>query len=716
MLELLMVCVSIGGVCLAKTNVSEFQNGGKIFRVTPQRLNETPVSRMLCGNFIEVGFGYQVEAMYAEMFYNRSFEKVCPITPETYDWFGGWDVVGNDWSQQEWYHSGYAHPRWFACPAKDRPESITPDCTFLTEKAPFYALTVERVEGGVHGKHCLSIHNFEAFRMCGVAQSGKYLVAGRAYRFSGWLRNIGETPVRAEIRFYATSEDTFAGNPIAILPLGDISAEGNCCEATLDNEGFTGWATFALFITPGRVLADAFSLMPTDALGGWRPDVINALKRVKPSVLRFPGGCFASFHDWRDAIGPRNSRKPEDSYYWGDVNYNDVGTDEFLRLCEALGCEAMLVVNFFHPDKRFYLNSTHAMGNPNLDAHGADLPGITDMDAGIECARQWVEYCNGDVSTPMGALRAKNGHPEPYNVRYWEMDNETFRWFPRDDYARTVIRYSRAMKSVDPNIQIGLCSYHDFRLQVEPMLEICGNDVDFLADRVCAPDNIAYKVGIVRKWNASHDHKLYYCDTEALQNRPNTLASFTAEFYEQNGISIREARRTWIYGLTLIGNLLNYHRYGDIVRFMCFNNLCNTSGQSCIEVAKERVMLPICGLLFEQMARSEAAWVLAIDGYAPDSLKSVEIQAAWNDDETKLIVCLVNKCDVDARVSLDFSALGHAFYSARARRMSAPDGRTQETMKSSGNITVEYDYTAPNMDGPNTYAIPAWSFTELVLS
>ncbi|MBE5807872.1 MAG: hypothetical protein E7317_05985 [Clostridiales bacterium] len=701
---------------MAITNVAEFDNGQKVFSVTPRRLSDTPVSRMLCGNFIEVGFGYQVEGMWSEMLYNRSFEKACPITPATYDWFGGWDVVGNDWTEQEWYHSGYMHPRWFACPALDRPESITPDCTFITEKAPFYALTVERVEGeGVHGKSCLSIHNFEVSRPCGVAQNGKYLEAGRTYRFSGWLKNTGGGEVQAEIRFYRTEKDTFAGEPLAVLPLGAVGAEGRYHEAVYEDADFTGWATFALFITPGRVLADAFSLMPADTVNGWRADVIEGLKRVKPSVLRFPGGCFASLHDWRDAIGPRNARKPENSYFWGDVNYNDVGTDEFLQLCEALGCEAMLVVNFFHPGKRFYLNSEYVMGNPNLDAHGDDLPGITDIDAGVECARQWVEYCNGSVDTPMGALRARNGHPEPYNVRYWEMDNETFRWFPRDDYARTVIKYSRAMKSVDPNVQIGLCSYHDFRLQVEPMLEICGNDIDFLADRVCAPDNIAYKVGIVRKWNEAHAHKIYYCDTEALQNRPNTLAPFTAEFYEKNSITIREARRTWIYGLTLVGNLLNYHRCGDIVRFMCFNNLCNTSGQSCIEVAKEQVVLPICGLIYEQMARSEAAWVLDIEDYVPDSLKSVEIQAAWNEDATKLILYLVNKCDTGTKATLDLSRLGRTFTTGRTRRMTAPGGRTQETVRSHGNISVSCEYFQPMSSGLNTFDIPAYSFAEVVL-
>lgn len=704
---------------MALTNVAEFENGKKVFRVTKEKINPTPVSDMLCGQFIEVGFGYQVEAMWSEMLFNRSFEKAYPITPATYDWFGGWDVVGNDWKQQEWYHSGYDHPRWYACPALDRPESITPDCTFITEKAPFYSLTVQRVEeGAVHGKSCLSIHNFESERMCGVAQGSKYLTAGRKYAFSGYLKNVGGTKVNAEIRFYPEGKNPFALEPIAVLPLGEITDEGKYYEVLFDNTEYTGWATFSMFITPGRVLADAFSLMPTDTMKGWRNDVIAGLKRVKPSVIRFPGGCFASFHDWRDAIGPRNGRKPEDSYFWGDINYNDVGTDEFLQLCEELGCEAMLVVNFFHPTKRFLLKSQPVLmteKNGVETPHGNDLPHITDIDAGIECARQWVEYCNGDVTTPMGALRAKNGHPKPYNVKYWEMDNETFRWFTKEDYAKTVIRYSEAMKSVDPSVQIGLCTYHDFRDVVPDMLAICGEAVDFLADRVCTPENIAKKIGVVKEYNATHEHQIYYTDTEALQNREPTLAPFTAEFYQKNGITHREARRTWIYGLTLIGNLLNYHRYGDIAHFMCFNNLCNTSGQSVIEVAKEDVILPICGLLYEKMVRSEAKWVLKIDGYEPDSLKSVEIQAAWNKDEDRLIVYMVNKCDEDVTVSLDFSELGREFTKASAMRMSAAGGRVQETIKSNGNIKTEYEYSAPSMKGPNTYSIPAFSFTEMVL-
>ena len=118
------------------TNVAEFGRGKRVFSVTAEEYAPTPASELLCGNFIEVGFGYQVESMWTEMFYNRSFEKVFPIAKGTYDWFGGNDKgLGNDWTKEEWYHSAYQHSRWYAFPGKDRPESITADATYLTERS-----------------------------------------------------------------------------------------------------------------------------------------------------------------------------------------------------------------------------------------------------------------------------------------------------------------------------------------------------------------------------------------------------------------------------------------------------------------------------------------------------------------------------------------------------------------------------------------------------
>ena len=698
------------------TNVAEFGQGKRIFSVTAEEYAPTPASELLCGNFIEVGFGYQVESMWTEMFYNRSFEKVFPIAKGTYDWFGGNDKgLGNDWTKEEWYHSAYQHSRWYAFPGKDRPESITADATYLTEITPGYSLRLSMEKGGVHGEHCLVIDNFDS-RPAGVAQDGKYLRSGETYHFSGWLQLLSGESEGAEILFYRTDRAQDE-EPLARAALPSLSAEGAWVEMDFPPAAFDVWATFALCVPGGtKVLCDAFSLMPAHSCHGWRPDVVEALRELKPSVMRFPGGNFGSLHLWTDAIGPKNSRRPEPSVMWGDLNYNDVGTDEFLDLCEQTGTEPLLLVNMLHPLKQFYFLAFPEITEwGGLQRHGQNLTRILDKEGGIELARRWVEYCNGDVSTPMGRLRAENGHPEPYHVKYWEMDNETWRWFTKEEYAEYVNRYAAAMRSVDPTIEIGICSYHTFSDVIEDILELCGESVNFIADRMCEPFNIKRKIAIVQRYNETHEHQIYYTDTEALQNRDLTLAPFTKKYYAEHDLDFCRSRRAWLYALTMAGNLLHYQRYGDLARFMCFNNLCNTSGQSCIEASKEETILTCAGILMAHMARTKAAWPLRVEGYEPDSLKSIELQVSWDRNRESLVIHLVNKCDEPTPVTLDLSHLGRRFTSYCCTRLSAADGAVQETIRSHGHIREETHCGSLSSDVPCTFDAPAFSFSEIVL-
>lgn len=703
-----------GSLMSGMTNKKEFENGNRVFSVTAREYADTPASPLLCGNFIEVGFGYQVESMWTEMFFNRSFEKVFPIAKGTYDWFGGTGKgLGNDWSKEEWYHSAYQHSRWYAFPGKDRPESITADASYLVEKTPGYSLTITQEEGGVHGKHCLVIDNFDD-RFAGVAQDGKFLRRGETYRFSGYVQKQAGEAVQVELRMYETAR-LEEGEALVRVPLSPITPEENWVEATFSAGEFEGWATFALLVSGGsRILCDAFSLMPVHSANGWRPDVVEALRELKPSVLRFPGGNFGSFHHWMDAIGDKNKRRPEPSIMWGDLNYNDVGTDEFLDLCEQTGAQALLLVNMFHPSKELYFLSFPDITEwGGLQRHGHRITHVLDEDEGVEVARKWVEYCNGSVDTPMGRLRAENGHPEPYHVKYWEMDNETWRWFRKEEYARAVTRYAEAMRSVDPTIEIGICSYHAFSDTIGEILELCGESVNFIADRMCEPFNIKRKIGIVQAYNRTHEHQIYYTDTEALQNRDPALAPYTKQYYDTHGIDFCQSRRTWIYALTMAGNLLHYQRYGGLVRFMCFNNLCNTSGQSCIEVSKQETILTASGILLQHMARTKASRPLYIDGYEADSLKSIEMQVSWNEDRTALVVHLVNKCEDATPVTLDLSALGRRFTQYKRTLFWAKEGAAQETIRSHGNIREEITYGTLSGDFPCTFEAPAFSFSEI---
>ncbi len=153
------------------------------------------------------------------------------------------------------------------------------------------------------------------------------------------------------------------------------------------------------------------------------------------TILRYPGGLLSNSYHWKPGIGPFEQRDPTyDSAKKGGAQI--FGTDEFLQYCEELGATAIITVN--------------------VSPAGSRRPGT------VQDAADWVEYCNAphDGSNPGGgidwaAVRAANGHREPYKVTYWELGNEEI--YPSwQDYARRVRAYSQAMKAIDPSIKIGV--------------------------------------------------------------------------------------------------------------------------------------------------------------------------------------------------------------------------------------------------------------------
>jgi alpha-N-arabinofuranosidase len=167
--------------------------------------------------------------------------------------------------------------------------------------------------------------------------------------------------------------------------------------------------------------------MPADDLDGFRPDAIAALKSLRSGVYRFPGGNFVSAHEWRDAIGNPDKRPPVMDPVWNAVQPNDIGTDEFMALCRLLGVEPYITVNAGFGD--------------------------------AWSAAQYVEYANASVSTPMGKLRAANGHREPYHVKFWGIGNEAWGDWQYGAMSLTQFeakhnQFAKAMKKVDPTIKL----------------------------------------------------------------------------------------------------------------------------------------------------------------------------------------------------------------------------------------------------------------------
>ena len=177
----------------------------------------------------------------------------------------------------------------------------------------------------------------------------------------------------------------------------------------------------------GSFHVGTISLMPADNLHGFRPDTIALLRELNSGFWRLPGGNFLSDHDWHVTIGDPDKRPPTWDYAWNAMQPNDVGMDELMELCKLLGVEPYITVN-------------------------AGL-------GGAESAAEEVEYVNGATSTRMGALRARNGHPEPYHVRYWNVGNEPYGfweigWTPLRYWVIKHRDFVKAMRAVDPSITI----------------------------------------------------------------------------------------------------------------------------------------------------------------------------------------------------------------------------------------------------------------------
>ena len=160
---------------------------------------------------------------------------------------------------------------------------------------------------------------------------------------------------------------------------------------------------------------------------GFRKDYIDAMKELKITNMRWPGGNFVMGYNWEDGIGPKSQRPNRINLAWGGIDNNHVGLDEWFALNKSIGSENVLCVNL-------------GLG--------------TIMEAVYE-----VEYCNYPKETYYSDLRAKNGHPAPYNVKLWDLGNEVdgAPWElghkDAEDYVKIAREAAKAMRSVDHTIK-----------------------------------------------------------------------------------------------------------------------------------------------------------------------------------------------------------------------------------------------------------------------
>jgi alpha-L-arabinofuranosidase len=197
---------------------------------------------------------------------------------------------------------------------------------------------------------------------------------------------------------------------------------------------------------------------PLSDANGFRTDVMQVVKDLGVSILRWPGGNFASGYNWKDGIGPKDQRPARPELAWNDVESNRFGTDEFLRYAEAIKTEPYICVNL-------------------------GLGSIND-------ARDWVEYTNSAKNTYWAEQRRKNGRAEPWNVKYWALGNEIDGPWQlghknAEEYSKFALEAAKAMRGIDPSIKLvasGSSNYGaDWVLWNRTVLQTLRNTVDYIA-------------------------------------------------------------------------------------------------------------------------------------------------------------------------------------------------------------------------------------------
>ncbi len=165
--------------------------------------------------------------------------------------------------------------------------------------------------------------------------------------------------------------------------------------------------------------------------GGFRADVVDALKALPVPLLRWPGGCYADHYHWRDGIGDRTTRLGMSCGLQVEDD-NSLGTHEFIALCRLIGAEPYLAGN---------------VGSGS-----------------VQELCDWLEYCNTSVNTRLARERAANGSRKPFGVRLWGVGNENWGCgggYDAASYAKEYRQYATMLRHVDPQAELVICGHDD---------------------------------------------------------------------------------------------------------------------------------------------------------------------------------------------------------------------------------------------------------------
>jgi alpha-N-arabinofuranosidase len=285
----------------------------------------------------------------------------------------------------------------------------------------------------------------------GIRQGRIFLEAGSKYDGSVWVLSESGAP-QLTLRIRSSAGAAVASVPLALKESGWGEVPFSFTSSVRDTQ-----ASIEIVANNGAVLIDFISMMRADVRqnGMLRPDLFGALRDLRPAFIRWPGGSFASTYKWKDGIGRYAARGYHPNTFWGGYSdYFGFGTHEFLELCRKLDAAPLI-----------------ALAAPSTSPDD------------VEYAMNWVHYLNDPPATEWGKVRASNGHPDPYNVKLFQIDNEPMNnGFTPEKYAEIVNVYGSRLRTIAPDARIVACGQkrsNDLRWS-QTVIDLAGENFDIL--------------------------------------------------------------------------------------------------------------------------------------------------------------------------------------------------------------------------------------------
>jgi len=448
----------------------------------------------------------------------------------------------------------------------------------------------------------------------GITQSGLGVVAGKGY--TGYVILAGDAsaaPIEASLCWGSGARER------QTVKIDKITAEYNKYHVKFRAGASTDNATFEILGKGrGKFLIGTSSLMPDDNVKGMRRDTLAQLKQLDAPMYRWPGGNFVSGYNWKDGIGDRDKRPPRKNPAWTGIEHNDFGIHEYFDFIKELNTQPFIALN----------------------------AGLGTVDLAV----QEVQYVNGGLDTPMGKLRAQNGHPEPFHCTYWAVGNEmSGSWqlgnVPIAEFAKRHNDFARAVLDVDKSIKL-IASGEATRATSDwdrQLLSNCADYMNFNSKHFYRQDYhggglMTHVRQIADSIRAIADGHRDYLKTIPQMQGKNIKVSLDEWNYWYGPHIFGELGTRYFLrdALGIAGGVNEYSRNTDVIALACYAQTVNVIG--AIKTNKTAAVLDSTGEALAMYRHHFGTIPVEIAG-APEPL---DVAVTWTKDKKALTISVIN--------------------------------------------------------------------------